>query len=68
MQANEQPAAGAEPWVNDLRQELVDEGHDPAQVDQLITSTLERFRSTRVHDFIPLLVERAVYRALRAQE
>jgi hypothetical protein len=75
MQANAQPSgeqpadeqpAGPEPWVSDLRQELVDEGYDPSRVDQLITSSLERFRSSRIHDFIPLLVERAVNRALRA--
>ena len=74
MQANAQPSGeqpsgaqptGPDPWVSDLRQDLVDQGYDPSRVDQLITSTLARFGSTRVHDFVPLLVERAVNRALR---
>jgi len=64
MQTNEQ-SIGAEPWVSELRQQLVDAGYDASRVDQVITSTLKRFRSSRVHDFIPLLVERSVYRALR---
>jgi hypothetical protein len=58
----------AEPWVSALRQELLDAGFDPSRVDQLIATALERFRSSRIHDFVPLLVERAVYRALRGQE
>jgi hypothetical protein len=64
MQTNERAIDG-EPWVSALRQELLDSGFDPSRVDQLLTTTLERFRSSRIHDFVPLLVERAVYRALR---
>jgi hypothetical protein len=60
-------SADTEPWVSALRQDLLDSGFEPSRVDQLITTTLERFRSSRVHDFIPLLVERAVYRALRGE-
>jgi hypothetical protein len=66
MQTNERSVA-AEPWVSDLRQELLASGFDPSRVDQVITAALERFRSSRIHDFVPLLVERAVYRALRGQ-
>jgi hypothetical protein len=57
-----------EPWVSALRQDLIDSGFDPARVDQVLTTTLDRFRSSRIHDFVPLLVERAAYRALRGQE
>ena len=67
METNEQSAA-AEPWVSDLRHELVDEGYEPSRVDQQIKSALERFRSSRIHDFIPLLVERAVNQSLRGDE
>ncbi|MCU1468546.1 MAG: hypothetical protein JWM72_4474 [Actinomycetia bacterium] len=66
MQTNER-SVDAEPWVGALRRELLDSGFDPSRVDQLLTTTLERFRSSRIHDFIPLLVERAVYRGLRGQ-
>jgi len=44
---------------------LGDSGHDPSRVDQLIASNLARFRSSRVREFVPLLVERSVERALR---
>jgi hypothetical protein len=57
----------AEPWVSAFRQELVDSGFDPTRVDQAITTNLERFRSSRIRDFVPVLVERAVYRSLRSQ-
>jgi hypothetical protein len=64
MQTNERPVH-AEPWVSALRQELLESGFDPSRVDQVITAALERFRSSRIQDFIPLLVERAAFRALR---
>jgi hypothetical protein len=57
----------AESWVSALRQDLLDSGFDPSSVDQVITTTLERFRSSRIQNFVPLLVERAAYRALRGQ-
>jgi hypothetical protein len=60
-------SADTEPWVSALRRNLLDSGFDPSRVDQVITTTLERFRSSRIRDFIPLLVERAVYGALRGQ-
>jgi hypothetical protein len=66
VQSNEQ-STEAEPWLNELRQELIDAGYDQSQVDQTIGSALQRFRSSRVHDFIPLLVERAVHRELPIQ-
>jgi hypothetical protein len=66
VQTNER-SIDAEPWVSALRQELLDSGFDPSRVDQLITTALERFRSSRICDFVPLLVERAVYRAVREQ-
>ena len=54
-----------EPWVVDLRADLVDAGADPGRVDELITSNLARFRSSRFRQFVPLLVERSVQRSLR---
>jgi hypothetical protein len=66
MQTNER-SIDEEPWVSELRQELLDSGFDPSRVDQLLATTLERFRASRIHDFVPLLVERAVYRGLREQ-
>ena len=72
MQANESAGESAcecagpdDSWVSDLRHQLVDCGFDPARVDTAITTALERFRTSRIHDFIPLLVERAASRALR---
>jgi hypothetical protein len=59
--------AATQPWVSALRQDLLDSGFDPSRVDQVITTTLERFRSSRIQDFVPLLVERAVYRVLRVE-
>jgi hypothetical protein len=58
-----QPAV--EPWVLDLRAQLADAGHDPTRVDELITSSVARFQSSKFRDFVPLLVERSVQRALR---
>jgi hypothetical protein len=60
-------SVAAEPWVRALRQELLDSGFEPSRVDQVLATTLQRFRSSRIRDFIPLLVERAAYRALRDQ-
>jgi hypothetical protein len=58
------PPVGAEAWAIQLREQLVQHGHDRQRVDELIRATAARFRSARVRDFIPLLVERAVRRAL----
>jgi hypothetical protein len=54
-----------EPWVIDLRARLVDAGADLGRVDDLITSNIARFRSSKFRQFVPLLVERSVQRALR---
>jgi hypothetical protein len=54
-------------WLSTLRHELVDAGHDAAQVDALLTAAVERFRSGRVREYVPLLVERSVYRELRGR-
>jgi hypothetical protein len=51
-------------WATDLRARLVDTGYDPGRVDELITSNLERFRTSKLREFVPLLVERSVQRAL----
>jgi hypothetical protein len=51
--------------VIDPRAQLGDAGYDPARVDELIASSLARFRSSKVREFVPLLVERSVQRALR---
>jgi hypothetical protein len=59
------PAFDREPWVYDLRERLVDAGHDGLRVDELLTDALARFRSARLRSFIPLLVERSVQQALR---
>ena len=47
------------PWVSKLRKEMIDEGHDAGRVDQLIEASLEQLGSGRVHDFVPVLVERS---------
>ena len=52
-------------WLVELRQRLVEAGYDSGRVDETITATLTRFRAARVRSFIPLLVERAVHRALQ---
>ena len=54
-----------EPWVHELRGQLVDSGHDEREVDTALTATLERFRSARLKSFLPILIERSVQRALR---
>jgi hypothetical protein len=61
------PATGrveAEPWITALREKLVQSGYDRQQVDALIVVALARFRTARVRDFIPLLVERSVRSAV----
>ncbi len=54
-----------EPWVHELRAQFVESGHDQREVDAVLTATLARFRSARLHSFLPILVERSVQRALR---
>jgi hypothetical protein len=54
----------AELWVTELRERLIQSCYDPQRVDELIVVTLARLRSARLRDFIPLLVERSVRRAL----
>jgi hypothetical protein len=54
----------AEPWMAALRERLVQSGYDRQQVDELIVVALARFRSARLRDFIPLLVERSVRSAV----
>ena len=56
---------GVERWVIDLRARLVDAGYDEGLIDHAITSSLTRFRSSRLREFVPLLVERSVQRDLR---
>jgi hypothetical protein len=66
----EQTATSAvteERWVTDLRDQLVDDGHDRRRVEELIASTLAGFDSARIRDFIPLLVARSVGEELGAQ-
>jgi hypothetical protein len=53
-----------EMWVTALRDQLVQSGYDRRRVDELVVVTLARFRSARLRDFIPILVERSVRRAL----
>jgi hypothetical protein len=60
------PSDLEEPWVSELRKEMIDEGHDAGRVDQVIEASLEQLESGRVRDFVPVLVERSVHRALRA--
>jgi hypothetical protein len=52
-------------WLSALRVDLVHAGYEAARVDELLAATVERYRSGRVRDYIPLLVERSVYRELR---
>jgi hypothetical protein len=59
------PPSAVEPWVLDLRAQLADAGYDPTRVDELIASSMARFQSSKFRDFVPLLVERSVQRALR---
>jgi hypothetical protein len=54
-----------EGWVIDLRAQFAGAGYEPARVDELIASNVERFRSSKFREFVPLLVERSVQRALR---
>jgi hypothetical protein len=58
------PLLVAEIWATQLREHFIQDGYDQQQVDELIGATLARFRSARVRDFVPLLVERSVRRAL----
>ena len=55
-----------EPWVLDLRQELVERGYDGGDVDSLIAAGLARFASTRDDTLASLLVSRWVTRTLSA--
>jgi hypothetical protein len=55
-----------ETWIVELRDRLVDAGHDRRRVDDLISSTLARFRSARLQGFVPILVERSVRGALHS--
>ena len=55
----------AEPWLIDLRQRLLEAGHDHEHVEALLSNTLARYRDARLSQFVPLLVERSVQRALR---
>lgn len=52
-------------WVIDLRQQLIEEGHDGDRVDALVRDAVARYGSARVREFIPLFVERSVQRALQ---
>jgi hypothetical protein len=52
-------------WLSALRLDLVHAGYDPARVDAVLDATVARYRSGRVRDYVPLLVERAAYRELR---
>jgi type IV pilus biogenesis protein CpaD/CtpE len=61
-------AVTAERWVDDLREQLVDDGHDRGRVDELIASTLARFDSARIRVFIPVLVARSVREELGGSE
>ena len=54
-------------WVIDLREQLVEAGHDRRRVEALLSDTLTRYRTTRLPPFVPLLVERSVQRALRVE-
>jgi len=66
MLSEREPADSRPPeWLSALRHELVDAGNDAARVDELLAATFERFRSARVREFVPLLVERCVRRELR---
>ena len=54
----------AESWAMELRDELVEAGHNPQRVDEVLTATLARFQSARLRTFVPILVERSVRQAL----
>jgi hypothetical protein len=53
--------------VIDLREQLIEEGHDGDRVDALVRDAVAHYGSTRVPEFIPLLVERTVQRALQQE-
>jgi hypothetical protein len=55
----------ADPWVLDLRDRLIEDGYELARVLEVLTNTLGRFRHAPIRDYVPLLVERSVERALR---
>ena len=57
--------SAVEPWEIDLRAQLTDAGYDPTRVDELIASNVARFQSSKIRNFVPLLVERSVQRTLR---
>jgi hypothetical protein len=52
-------------WMINLREQLVEAGYDGERVDALMGDALAGYRSARVPEFVPLLVERTVHRALR---
>jgi hypothetical protein len=54
-------------WEHALRQEFVDAGYDAGRVDSLLAAAVERFRSGRVRDFVPLFVKRSVSRELHGR-
>lgn len=56
-----------EPWVIGLRAQFTDAGYDAGRVDELIASSVARFGPSRFGQFLPLLVERSVQRALRGR-
>jgi hypothetical protein len=60
----ESPPFEAESWAVELRDQLVAAGHNRQRVDEVLTSTLARFRSARLRTFVPILVERSVRQAL----
>jgi hypothetical protein len=51
-------------WIVDLRTRLIDVGYQHDAVDAEIANAMSRFRTARISMFVPLLVERAVTRAL----
>jgi Arc/MetJ family transcription regulator len=51
--------------MTDLRQELVEAGYDAARVDALLAAAVERLRTGRVREYVPVLVKHAVREELR---
>ena len=65
MSQTDSPPFEAETWAMDLRDQLVEAGHDRQRVDEVLSATLARFRSARLRTFVPILVERSVRQSLR---
>jgi hypothetical protein len=54
-----------DPWLIELRTRMIEAGYARRQVDDEIDKAMSRFGTAQITAFLPILVERAVERALR---